>query len=84
MVVSDLIRAYTDELEYLEQSLSMMSERNCTVMRVIALDQYVTIESSISLIAKIPIPPKDLVVVPQGFRLLQHMNEDLPALLCRR
>ena len=46
MIVSDLIRAYTDELEYLEQSLSVMSECNGTVMRVIALDQYVTIETS--------------------------------------
>lgn len=46
MVVSDLIRAYADELEYLEQSLAVMSECNGAVMRVIALDQYVTIEAS--------------------------------------
>ena len=46
MIVSDLVRAYTDELEYLIQCLAIMSECNCSMMREAALDQYVTVETS--------------------------------------
>ena len=46
MIVTDLVRAYTDELEYLIQCLAVMSECNCSMVREAALDQYVTIETS--------------------------------------
>ena len=46
MVVSDLIGTHADELEYFVKRFSEMSECNCSVMRIIAFDQHVTVKTS--------------------------------------
>lgn len=46
LVIADLAHIHTDVLEYFKQRFAKMAERNCTVMRVILLNQYMTVESA--------------------------------------
>ena len=46
MVITNLVRANADKLEYLIQSFSEMAERNGAVMRVVALDQDMAVEAA--------------------------------------
>ena len=46
LVVTNLLYVQSEEFHYFEELFSIMSEHNCSVMRIVALDQYVTIESS--------------------------------------
>ncbi len=46
LIISNLLRKDANILEHLIKCLSVVSERNCAVMRVILLDQYMTVESA--------------------------------------
>ena len=55
LVISNLIHIYADIFKYLIQRLSIMSEGDRSMMRIISLNQY------ISGMAKMPIAPKERV-----------------------
>ena len=61
LVEIQIFYSYANVLEYFVQSLAEVSECYGTVVREVLLDQYVTVETPISGIAKTPIPPKELV-----------------------
>ena len=46
LIITDAVKLYTKELQYLEHCFSIMSEHNSTVVREILLNQYMTVKSS--------------------------------------
>lgn len=84
LIEIQILYRYADVFEYFVQSLAEVSESNSTVVREVLLDQYVTIETSHSGIAKIPIPPKDLVATGSTSPCAIYARSLLSAVDCRR
>ena len=61
LIVPDLLNRNADILEYHIQRFAVVAEGNRSVMREVLLDQNVAVNLPISLIAKTPMDPKDLV-----------------------
>ena len=46
LIITDAVKLYTKELQYLEHCFSVMSEHNSAMVREILLNQYMTVKSS--------------------------------------
>ena len=46
LIITDAVKLYTKELQYLEHCLSVMSKHNSSMVREILLNQYMTVKSS--------------------------------------
>ena len=84
LVISDLLNRNADVFEYFKQCFSMVAKCHCTVMRIVALDQYMTVESPISGIANTPMDPKERVATGSTSPCAMYARSLQSAVLCRR